>query len=414
MRFVSHCFAVLGWGWISVLTGCEPPPPEDRRPPQLIDTRVSPSGQELTLEFDEPVAQASTGGDFSPRPPEATVAGETVSVGLPGGLKPGRGYHWTAEVTDAGQNVTSVQGKFYGPNAHPAALRLNEVRIAGSGAHTDLVELRVEAPGSLGGWTLDAYGTPARQRFILPDCSVAQGDFVVVHLKPAGLEAEKDETSLPDASGGAEAEPQAWDFWLREGKGLSAVKGAVVLRPRPDAAPTDALLYGKNPGDGDPLAAAAGWTGREQLNPEGATATRTWSRTDETPPRWILTANGGATPGKANKLTPWAGPTSSRKAVSKSKGRRVRRRRSANSARPDALGSTPSRGAAADPAWLPRVGGEAHQSETRRDNPGRRGRRALAHLGPNASRPPAGAPRGLGRPVRGRGEAPPSREVPWP
>jgi|GEM_PF-3456011 hypothetical protein len=309
-----------------LLSGCQPGPPPDTDPPRLLDNMVSDSGAELELEFDEPLTQAAAGGDFTPQPPAAVVDGARVTVPLPANLKPGKGYKWTAEVTDTRNNLTSVAGRFYGPNAHPASLRLNEVRIAGSGAHTDMVELRAETSGNLGGWTLDAYSGPeARQRLVLPDREVEAGDLIVIHYRPTGNPAERDETEGSDTSGGSDTEPTAWDFWQPGGKGLSAVKGLIALRRAPTAAVADALLYSRQPGAGLPLAEAAGWVGRDELNPEACTATRTWSRTDSAPATWIVTANGGATPGKPNKLTPWAGPSASRKAAPKTKGRGPRR-----------------------------------------------------------------------------------------
>jgi len=108
-----------------LLLGCQPGLPPDTEPPRLLDTAVSESGTELALDFDEPVTQAKAGGDFAPQPPAPVVEGGRVTVPLPSHLKPGKGYRWTAEVEDARSNLTSVAGRFYGPNDHPAALRLN-------------------------------------------------------------------------------------------------------------------------------------------------------------------------------------------------------------------------------------------------------------------------------------------------
>ena len=169
MRYFSFFLALT-------LLGCEPIPPGDTQPPRLVETVVSDKGGELSLVFDEPLAEAKAGGDFTPEA-EATVDGGRVRVVLPADLKPGKGYRWTAEVQDAEHNLTSVTGRFYGPNDHPAGLRLNEVRIAGSGTHTDFVELAVVKAGSLGGWTIDVFSGPeARQRMVLPDKAVSAGD----------------------------------------------------------------------------------------------------------------------------------------------------------------------------------------------------------------------------------------------
>jgi hypothetical protein len=299
-------WVALAWAW-AALGGCTPAP-RDERPPRLVATEVTADGTELHLDFDEPVAEAVTGGNFSPGPPVTVVAGPQVTLEVPPGLKPGKGYRWTAEVKDAQSNLTAVAGQFYGPNDHPARLRLNEVRMAGSGPHTDFVELLAEGAGSLGGWTLDAWSGPeALQRVILPDVAVEAGDLVVVHYRP-----------------GSDAAPGAREFWCVDAKGLSATQGCLALRPRPRDPPTDTLAYAKDEGKGKALAAEV-MVDADEVATGGATATRTWSRTDDA--GWLLVANGCATPGARNKLTPWPGPTSTRKGSTKTKGRRRGRSR---------------------------------------------------------------------------------------
>jgi len=270
-----------------------------------METEVSADGQELALSFDESLGGAVSAVDHGVTQP-TPVDGPRVKVPLPGGMKPGSGHVWTAEVSDEQTNVTSVGGKFYAPNPRPAGVRLNEVRVAGSGTHTDMVELRIEAGGSLGGWTIEAWSGPeARQRTVLPDVEVAAGDLIVVRYK------------APDEA--SDTAPGARQFWQTEGKGLAGTKGLVLLRPHPDGKPTDGLLYSKKPGEGLPLATAAGWVGPE-FDPTGCTATRTWCRTDDAANPWIIVTSGSSTPGAANALTPWAGPPSSHGETPKTKG----------------------------------------------------------------------------------------------
>ncbi len=270
-------------------------------PPQLIAAVVNADANELALEFDKPVAGAVVGGDVGPAAPR--VQGQRVTAGLAPGLKAGGRYVWSAEVKDSAGNQTSVAGRFYGPNDHPASLRLNEVRVAGSGDHTDFVELKVAAAGSLGGWTLDAYtGPDARQRLVFPDVGVTEGELVVVRYREG----------VSDTRG-------AREFRVPQPKGLSATKGLLALRPSPAEGPLDALLYSKVAGEAAALAATAGWTGRDELNPENCTATRTWNRTAAG--SWVLSANGGASPGQPNSTTVWSGPTP--KKTAKPKARRT-------------------------------------------------------------------------------------------
>lgn len=278
-------------------------------PPQLLAAVVSDESRELALEFDKPVKQAAVGGDLESG--SVNVSGAHVTAALAKDLKPGKRYGWSAEVKDSGGNQTSVAGGFYGPNDHPASLKLSEVRVAGQGDHTDFVELRVESTGSLGGWTLDAYAAAdTRQRLILPDTAAASGELIVVRYRDGES----------DTKG-------AREFRLPQGRGLPASKGLLVLRPTPTSQPSDGLLYSKNRGEGVAIAEAAGWQGRDELSPENCTPTRTWNRKGSD---WVLTGNGGATPGQPNSASVWAGPTtpkksSKTKAKSRSKSGRGRR-----------------------------------------------------------------------------------------
>ena len=299
MRFVSSFFFALG------LLGCEPLPLGDTKPPALLTTEVSPEGRELALHFDEPVSQARSEIDRSQAAP--LVEGARVKVELPQGLKPGTGHVWSAEVTDEGHNVTTVAGKFYAANLRPAGLRLNEIRVAGSGTHTDMVELRVEVAGSLGGWTIEAWSSPeARQRLVLPDNDVEAGDHIVIRYKPP------QETS--------DAAPGTREYWQTDGKGLPGTKGLILIRQRPDGPALDGLLYSKIPGEARGIASAAGWPDRTEMDPSGCTATRTWCRAEGAGAAWLVVATGSATPGAPNKLIAWEGPPSSRAVSSKTKG----------------------------------------------------------------------------------------------
>ena len=383
------------------LTGCAPLPLFDTMPPQLVDTLVSPDGSELALDFDEPVTEAKAETDASAQAPTPTVEGARVKVSLPRGLKPGRDYRWTAEVRDTGGNLTSVSGRFYGPNDHPASLRLSEIRVAGSGKHTDFVELKVLTGGSLGGWTVDAFSGPeSRQRTALPDIDASSGDFVVIHYKPTGDPAEKNESDSRETSGGSDTEPTAWDFWQTDGKGLSAVKGLVALRSRPDGPITDALLYSQHQGEAADIADAAGWPDRQELDPDGCTATRTWCRTEEPAPVWMLVANGHATPGKPNRLTPWVAPTSIRSRSSKTRARPKRRL---------AAGSAPSRPNVPESTSI-REGEAKGPNPPRTNLVGRGGRNERHRSIPRHPRRPRPVDRGPGA----RDPLPPVRRGPEP
>ena len=80
-------------------------------------------------------------------------------------------------------------------------------------------------------------------RLVFPPFEVAAGSFIVVHLKPSGEPARVDETTDPAASKGFDAADTAFDFWLRDGRGLGGNNGVLSLCDRPGGACLDGVLY---------------------------------------------------------------------------------------------------------------------------------------------------------------------------
>jgi len=314
---MRHPIGLLG---LAGLLACGTPPAWDDRPPRLVASDLSADGRELSLEFDEPVsrAEAVAGPPAAPGAapgPAPAVENRRVRVPVPGGLEPGRDYRWTARVEDAGANTTEVAGRFYGPNDHPARLTINELRLTGSGPHPDFVELRADAGGSLGGWTVEYREAAGRtRRLVLEDREVSAGTLVLIYLK-APADAKKPETA-PGA---------VVLVWPGDG-GFSAVRGCLVLRPSPSAEPSDGVTWAATAGQGTALAAeGSAW---REVDPRSSTATRTWCRTAAPEADWMLVTTGAATPGGPNRLSPWEGQPASRKPSPKSSGKPgVRRRR---------------------------------------------------------------------------------------
>ena len=130
---------------------------------------------------------------------------------------------------------------------------------------------------------------------------VKAGSFVVVHLKPAGDPGEVDETTDTAASTGFDTSPAAFDFWMRDGKGLGGNNGAVSVFDRPGGTCLDAVIYSTRTAESDELyggfgseemraraeelAACGAWvpagpriTPEDAVNPEGSTGTRSLCR----------------------------------------------------------------------------------------------------------------------------------------
>jgi hypothetical protein len=90
--------------------------------------------------------------------------------------------------------------------------------------------------GNLAGLTL-FIGSPGLHdlRYVFPACSVASGEFIILHLKPQGLPEELDELDDVTLSGGLDASAVARDFWVRGEPGaLSGKNGVVTLSVSPN------------------------------------------------------------------------------------------------------------------------------------------------------------------------------------
>ena len=148
-----------------------------------------------------------------------------------------------AQVADEAGNHLRFLAHFHGLNALMPAMIINEFTTQGSGSHPDLVEIRVLTDGNLAGATLYE-GTPTNweQRYVFPDLDVVAGDYLVVHFRPEGLPEEVDELVDRTASGGFDATPEGWDFWVSGGSGLSGYNGAITLCENPLGGYLDAVL----------------------------------------------------------------------------------------------------------------------------------------------------------------------------
>ena len=233
-----------------------------------------------------------------------------------------------AQVADpAGNNLRFVT-RFYGLNELLPAMIINEFTTQGSGTHPDLVEIRALTDGNLAGSCIYE-GVPGDwdQRLVFPNVGVSAGDFIVVHFKPLGLPEEEDELIRPDESGGYDASPEAWDFWVPQGTGLSGNNGVLTLCENPIGGIIDGVLYSNRTSDSDDryrgfgsttvmeradyLVAEGAWSANglvrpeDAVDPEDSTATRSIARGSDgsdTNHRddWHITPTRGLTPGSEN------------------------------------------------------------------------------------------------------------------
>jgi hypothetical protein len=307
----KHCVSLVGVLAGAFAVGCGPIPnpeggaPPDLRPPSVLSVgTIGP--HEVEIVFDEEARLRREELSFQP---ELAVGGVFESAGRVvlnvDGQEPGALYTMRAVAEDARGNSVSFLADFYGFNPLVPALLLNELTPRGSSDHPDLLECRVLEDGDMGGVVL-YQGTPGgyQNRLIFPSFAVRAGDFILVHFKPSGDPAEKDETLDKTASGGIDASENAFDFWIRDGTGLSGNNGVLSLYERPGGPILDGVLYSNGVTSPDRqyrgfgtaqalswaegLVADLGWktagevvAPEDGVNPDASTATRSICRSSD-------------------------------------------------------------------------------------------------------------------------------------
>ena len=335
MRPDRHLFtAVWPASCIALLVSCGPLSDSrtadvDLVPPHLQSVQSLGPG-EISVSFDEDARLAVEKTRISPALEVKEVTGPARSVLLRGQVQePGVRYLLESEAQDAHGNSASFAAEFYGYNSRVPRLLINELTPRGSGNHPDVVELKALTAGNTGGAIL-YLGTPGScdARLVFPPFDVAAGSLVVVHLKPSGEPGEVDETTDRAASTGFDVSETAFDFWMRDGKGLGGNNGVVSVFDRPGGTCLDGVLYSNRTAESDELYGGFGsaemraraeelvgcgaWkpagprvTPEDCVNPEGSTGTRSLCRSSasvdtDRPEDWHIVPTRGATIGAEN------------------------------------------------------------------------------------------------------------------
>lgn len=217
-------------------------------------------------------------------------------------MKPGQEYTLETMVKDENGNGLTFIATFYGFNPAIPELVINEFTTQGSASHPDIVELFIKTDGEMGGVTI-YQGTKNnfKDQFIFPQFTVKAGDFILIHFKPQGITEEIDETQKKDISGGLDASDNAFDFWIKQGTGISGNNGVISLYTQPNGKIIDGVLYSNRTSNSDTkyrgfgtkatmeradeLNAEQAWICEQELirpedgiNPDDSTATRSMCR----------------------------------------------------------------------------------------------------------------------------------------
>lgn len=278
-------------------------PGEDMHPPLLVSAAPL-SEVRLKVNFNEPPLAEAEDFIITPFLPvlEAEAEENSLVLNLGDSQIPGKEYILEGKVKDEHGNSLKFILSFYGYNPSIPDIVINEFITQGSSTHPDMVELAVLSEGNLAGLCLyEGTYSDWDEKKIFPDLAVVPGDFILVHFKPQGISEEMDETENRDVSGGLDASPDAYDFWVTEGGGLSGNNGVVSLYSSPGAYIIDGVLYSNRTSSSDEtyrgfgsltvlnradeLVEGGGWIVQGELaapedgiNPDDSTATRSMCR----------------------------------------------------------------------------------------------------------------------------------------
>jgi hypothetical protein len=328
LRRMLAVLALLGFA------SCGPVPDTRTRDTDLLPPQVqsvtSLGPTEVAISFDEDAGLCTGKTRITPDLAVSEVTGPSKTVILRGEQQaPGRLYSMEAEAQDAHGNSSSFVAQFYGYNDRVPRLLINEFTPRGSGNHPDLVELKALSAGNMGGVVLYLGSAGSFDaKLVFPPFEVTEGSFLVVHTRPSGDPGETDETTDKAASKGFDASDTAFDFWLRDGRGLGGNNGVVCLFDRPGGTCLDGVLYSNRTSQSDEqyggfgsdamrsraeeLVTCGAWkpagariTPEDGVNPEGSTGTRSLCRSSgsvdtDRPEDWHIVPTRGATFGAVN------------------------------------------------------------------------------------------------------------------
>jgi hypothetical protein len=286
------------------------------------------SPQEIQFEFSKPVTVRSLNFD----PPLEILSirdgatGENASalVTLAEIMQAGARIIADLLVEDELGNTLGALIPFRSRNDRIPRVQITELRTEYANPKAEFVEIKTLSAGNLGALRLFIAGTSMEEPvFEFPPVEVAEGEYLVVHLRtldPASV----NETG-PDlaASGGVEALPDVRDFWAPEAVKRLRKTDAALLLDQEDTI-LDGALLSENPDNAwakedldraaKLLAAQGAWqnaAGSQSLSPrdailtKGTTATRTICRNEaaedtDSAADWFIAATSQATPGKPN------------------------------------------------------------------------------------------------------------------
>jgi hypothetical protein len=298
-------------------------PTADLRPPDLIAAGPSDS-RSVRVRFDEAVTPVQGSLSVEPRADLSCRAEDRdLVVSFASDQAPGADYALAGEVEDLRGNRSRFLIRFVGWNDRAPPLRLSEVQTGKNSSktnpHRDYLEFEVLADGNVGGEEVSWTSSVKTSTYRFPGIECRKGDFIVLHLAPEGLDAERDELGGDlSVSGGVDASAIGRDLWCSISP-LPDESGAVALSLRPGSEPIDGFFYADDAKSGglsddklaemlSTLSAARAWplAGAKPAWEDGfrwngsPAKSLCRSGTAHGPSAWYVTATGGQSPGSIN------------------------------------------------------------------------------------------------------------------
>jgi hypothetical protein len=193
---------------------------------------VSPT--EIRFEFSLPVQVVSL--NFDPPAQIASVKeGDTVTVTLSGAMVGGERFVADLLVEDERRNSLNVLIPFRARNERIPEVLITELRTELSKLKVEFVELKTMGAGNLGALRLfvatNSLETPIYE---FPPVEVAEGEYLVVHLRSAEAGVVNELGDDLGQSGGTETNPDSRDFWVPESAERFRKTDAVYLLDQDD------------------------------------------------------------------------------------------------------------------------------------------------------------------------------------
>jgi len=283
------------------------------------------SEEEVEFEFSAPVTVRYL--NFEPKLSIASVEeGSTIKVKLESGIEPGVLLAADILAEDEKRNTINVLVSFRSRNNRMPQLVINELRTEYSNPRTEYIEFKMLSGGNLGAMRVFIHGntnTSSQTIYEFKPVEVKKNDYVTLHLRTVEASSRDEVNGKMDESGGRDASPTAWDFWVPGNSKLIHKEASIVYVLDQDDRVLNAVMistesqawWGKEyfAEAAQFLFSQGAWKSADGLLPgpadavrsTGTTNTRTINRDESvtntnTAADWYVTVTSGLTPGRAN------------------------------------------------------------------------------------------------------------------